>query len=205
VLILAGTGWYLSQHWNQIPAIFPVHWGVDLQPNRWAHRTFKGVYGILFIGGSILLLLYGVGLNLLFGTRRGPGDTRLIRAFCTALFVIMTSLAASMAAVAIHPLMGETNRFPAAFPVALLMPLLVIGLAMIPVIRATRQMPEREDSTPDECWRMGNFYYNPDDPALMVRNRVGYGYSANFGRPFNKFVFPLLIVQVFVVVIYVVS
>jgi hypothetical protein len=35
--------------------------------------------------------------------------------------------------------------------------------------------------TPDRCWH-GSFYYNPDDPALFVEARTGFGFTANFAR-----------------------
>src|SRR5215471_6267793 len=39
------------------------------------------------------------------------------------------------------------------------------------------------DSTPDECWKYGMFYYNPDDPAFVVESRLGpLGCSTNFAN-----------------------
>ncbi len=52
---------------------------------------------------------------------------------------------------------------------------------------------------------MGNWYFNPDDPALMVRNRIGFGYAPNFAHPVMKFLFPLLVMQIAFVVFYVIT
>jgi uncharacterized membrane protein len=38
--------------------------------------------------------------------------------------------------------------------------------------------------TPDRCWH-GAFYFNPDDPALFVEARSGFGFTSNFGRPLS--------------------
>ncbi len=43
-VILGGTGLYLSLHWAQIPARYPVHYGMDGQPNGWATRSFHGLW-----------------------------------------------------------------------------------------------------------------------------------------------------------------
>ncbi len=32
-------------------------------------------------------------------------------------------------------------------------------------------------------WKLGAFYYNPDDPALFVEKRFGIGWTSNFARP----------------------
>src|SRR5262249_52961286 len=37
------------------------------------------------------------------------------------------------------------------------------------------------DRTPD--WKLGIFYFNPDDSAVLVEKRFGLGYSLNFARP----------------------
>jgi uncharacterized membrane protein len=36
---------------------------------------------------------------------------------------------------------------------------------------------------PDTCWKWGQYYFNPDDPALVVPLRSGIGGSPNFARP----------------------
>jgi hypothetical protein len=38
------------------------------------------------------------------------------------------------------------------------------------------------DPMPDACWKWGQYYYNPDDPALIVPSRSGISFSPNFGR-----------------------
>jgi len=36
-----------------------------------------------------------------------------------------------------------------------------------PIIRISREPGSGSDGTPDECWRLGQIYYNPNDPALQ--------------------------------------
>lgn len=35
----------------------------------------------------------------------------------------------------------------------------------------------------DSAWKLGSFYFNPHDPALMVNKRFGIGRTLNFGHP----------------------
>lgn len=37
----------------------------------------------------------------------------------------------------------------------------------------------------DQYWKLGVFYYNPDDPALFVEKRFGVGWTSNFARPMS--------------------
>ncbi len=67
-------------------------------------------------------------------------------------------------------------------------------------LRKGSQLRDSWDTTPDECWKLGQFYYNPQDPALLVEHRIGLGYSPNFARPLSwiamtaLFLLPVLVV-----------
>ena len=42
------------------------------------------------------------------------------------------------------------------------------------------------DSMPsddDRYWKLGIFYYNPDDASLFLPERFGIGWTINWGRP----------------------
>jgi uncharacterized membrane protein len=43
--------------------------------------------------------------------------------------------------------------------------------------------PPVGDRTRDECWKLGLFYVNRNDPALFVEKRFGIGWTVNFGNP----------------------
>ena len=53
--------------------------------------------------------------------------------------------------------------------------------------RAVAPAARREihgDATPDRAWKLGGlFYFNPDDSAIWVENRIGLGYGLNIGNP----------------------
>jgi uncharacterized membrane protein len=58
-------------------------------------------------------------------------------------------------------------------------PLVVIVFA---IWLARRPSSDQIERTPEECWKGGIFYYNPDDPALFVQKRLGFGYTFNFAN-----------------------
>jgi uncharacterized membrane protein len=62
--ILAATCLYLYARWESLPVRFPVHWGIDGKPNRWATRSFLSVYGAMLTGfvicGGMALLAYAI-------------------------------------------------------------------------------------------------------------------------------------------------
>jgi uncharacterized membrane protein len=38
------------------------------------------------------------------------------------------------------------------------------------------------DTTPNECWKWGRYYYNPADLSLLVEGRFGWPYSLNYAH-----------------------
>lgn len=55
----------------------------------------------------------------------------------------------------------------------------------------------------DRYWYAGLFYNNPDDPAVFVPRRIGFGWSVNFGHPLGRLFMLgiLLIVLLFGVIV----
>src|SRR5699024_10344054 len=39
------------------------------------------------------------------------------------------------------------------------------------------------DRDDDQYWKLGQFYFNKNDPALFLEKRFGVGWTLNFGRP----------------------
>lgn len=67
--------------------------------------------------------------------------------------------------------------------------LLLVLLALLPLLVHPGQR------RPDEFWKAGRFYVNPDDPALFVPKRFGIGYTLNFGNRWSWLVLALILLM----------
>jgi uncharacterized membrane protein len=173
-LALAVTAVYLYLHWDAVPERFPVHWGLDGQPNRWATRDPLHVYAPLLMGAAMNLFLLGFGWLL----------SRLSRN------TVMRHVTIRIMEVLLYP-MTFTFIIVALLPFGLLVPVwLIPGLMLlcvaVMIVWSYRQIsvPAAVDAVPepqsDAYWKAGMFYYNPNDPAIFVAKRVGIGYTLNF-------------------------
>jgi uncharacterized membrane protein len=171
-LVLLAAGFYLRAHWDAIPARFPVHWNAAGDPNRWAERTPKGDYGPLVFGAELCLLFLVLALVTWFGSRRSAFRPVMLG----GMVAVQNTMGLLLAGVAVQPLLN--------------LPVWVVPLApmvfLVPVIflmwRRFTAASDPPDPTPNECWKAGVFYYNPDDAALFVEKRAGFGYTLNFGN-----------------------
>lgn len=167
---LGAVALYLRSRFSEIPARFPVHWGIDGQPDRWTTKTEFGVYSSLLFGAGLMVLMIGLGLATFYGSRRTPQKTAFLK-----IFVGLTYLMGFMfSAIGLGPLVRIS-------PIVMILP---TPLFLVAVIwwsaRAAGDDPG--DPTPDECWHLGDIYYNPADPALFVQKRMGWGYTFNFAN-----------------------
>lgn len=70
------------------------------------------------------------------------------------------------------------------FAVYLFAPLRRSPQANGPVAR--RPLPGLIDRDDARYWYGGFFYFNPDDPAVLVPKRFGLGFTVNLGHPLGK-------------------
>jgi uncharacterized membrane protein len=204
--ILAACALYLKANWDRLPEHFPVHWGMNGEPNGWATRSISGVYGPLLMAFIICALLASFSYAIMIWTRhvwasdpQAQAESRFRHAQVGVLLLVEYFVAATLCAVPLLALRGNVNQMPGALPViigtfifvlAIIAVLIYTGQGGARLVKSTnaaasdaKPTPVAGDRTPNQCWKAGMFYVNPDDPALLVEKRFGIGYTLNFGHP----------------------
>lgn len=172
---------WASRHWTQVPEQIPVHIGL-YGVNRWVPRTAVGVYGFIGIQAAVCMLLLVSAWGVLHWSRRLSGlrtDAARDRQFRRLNVHLLLATAYFLAAWTWIALLK-----PAAAGLAGRGILLLIAIYCFRLIRASRSVPVAAggDRTPDVCWKLGIFYFNPADPSIFVAKRFGIGYTLNFGN-----------------------
>ena len=204
-LILAVAILCLCLRWDSIPARIPIHWGVSGQPDAWAARSLASVFGGAAIGVLMCSFLLSLWYAVLRGVRRihssgarAVREARFIRAISFFLLGMEDWLALLMGLLSLAPL-RENLEAPVPFLPILLGQTLLIGAIFAISYRAgqggwrwatageNETLPPDSapvgDRTPDECWKLGIFYFNRNDPALFVEKRFGIGWTVNMANP----------------------
>jgi len=172
---IAAAAFYLNAHWSQIPHQFPVHWGVNGQPNRWASRDFAGVYGPLLTATIMDLLCLGFAWALLRMSRKSMMRYVTVR----MLEVLLYPLTLTFVVVSLLPLMRIPLWLAAVVLFAFIAGIFFWSYRKITAPSGLDEVPEPQN---DSYWKAGVFYYNPHDPAIFVSKRVGIGYTVNFAN-----------------------
>lgn len=201
VLIAACAG-YLGKNWRRVPARLVMHWGANGQPDRWAQRSLGTVFFPLIIAAAVLLtmtlLLYGMAHWLRpihAGGVEGEHESRYRRTASILLLALEYWVAVLCSWLAVRPLLPHAFQQP---PVGLAMLPGLIAVAATAILMwlgqggsriSPAQPTDPESTTPvgdrteDRFWRLGIFYFNREDPSVMVEKRFGIGYTVNLARP----------------------
>jgi len=192
-VILAIAGAYIGLHWSEIPDRFPVHWGFDNRPDGWAIRSISGVYMQMGLGLLICLLM------LLFNwqiARNSRGSTAMRKLTVRVLMVLAYCMAGLFGWLTVALPLGHGAPSAASLGITLGGLTVIVGAIVVygmrakavpePADRPTMAAPSilgLSDNTDDRNWIGGLFYFNPDDPAILIEKRIGIGYDLNFGNP----------------------
>lgn len=167
-LVLGALG-YLGSQYESLPARYPVHWGISGQADRFVTKSVGAMVAPGLLGLGVLALLAFTAWQLEKSARGSVKGARWMVGLEWAvamLFVVVVLL----------PVLGPMGR---EFTLAMiLVPTAVVVAAAIGASRESWIA----STAPAECWRWGVFYYNPEDPDLMVPKRTGLGYTLNFGH-----------------------
>jgi uncharacterized membrane protein len=199
--LLAAVGVWLGLHWTEIPDRFPIHWGMNGQPDNWATRSLIGVFLPLLTGAFFCALLGFFAHAILrwsrvirMGGAAGESEHYFRRTVVSILVAAEYFLALVFAWAGILDLSAVRTGPPGVVPmrvlslsftavVTLLMMRAGQGGSRLARGAAAGLVIPAGDRTADRFWKLGLFYSNGDDPALIVEKRFGIGYTINFGHP----------------------
>ncbi|HXO45252.1 MAG TPA: DUF5808 domain-containing protein [Candidatus Cybelea sp.] len=195
-VILLATACYIQAHWNQIPDRFPVHWGINGMPDGWSGRTPLGVYGPLLFGAALVIAISVPAYAISHSTQRvsAAGGTQGQGEFAHRTAVVLLGveyfIAAVLSLVALLPFTGNPGMVPI---VILTVGILASAFFLSRWLGRGRDWSQHIPGS-DACWKLGMFYFNPDDPALFVEKRIGIGYTINFAHGSSWIVLALTLV-----------
>ena len=211
-VIVAAAALYLQRNYDLLPDPYPVHFNFQGVADSFEPKTPLTVFRPLVVAFVICVSMKLTAFSIARQSKRisitGAAARRETRFRGMNLAVLLASeyhVACSLA------WMTVATRLPNAMPFALYVMLamtIVLILAVIylsarygqggsrlgdlstETLGLTDAYASRKDlaapigdRTPDECWKFGQLYFNPDDPAIWVEKRAGVGYTLNFGRP----------------------
>lgn len=216
-LILA-TGLYL---YPSLPSTFPTHYNANGVANAFTTKSYFSVFFLILIVGIPLnaildiLAIATLRVGQIMDPSRPIGSKFSIKRFNLVNSYFIVGIAIMVDIIFFMVSLVEWQIIPASLiTVVTLVPVFLIFAIILVVMLKLGQggwktMGKVSDSgsgkvsrDDDSLWKAGVIYYNPDDSAILVPKRFGYGYTINMAHPVSwLFIIVLIIVVVTVLLL----
>ena len=208
LICAAGGTWGLleaAQAWPGLPERIPTHFGASGQPDAWSAKSFASVFALPLTNVVMGVVVAGFALltaraRLSLRRRPGPEERAAQLGFRNATVNMLCGCA-----VACTGMLGVISHDSLEVALGRRDSLGTgvwwwTGLLLVWVLGYTGRLlwfhgqggsrregkasgDELTDGLADDRhWKMGVFYVNRDDPAVLVEKRFGVGYTVNFGN-----------------------
>lgn len=215
--VIAACVWFVLAKYNRIESPIPMHYDFQGQVDAYREKSYAAVLLPNIMQLFITLLMMFINWMIPRAKQQlSPADPKA-SASHNAIFRIRWSFfcfLSGLGLVFLFFFMQLTMIYKVDYrliaPVSLIFPVLMLAAVLVIAFttgqggsrigRKSReagnqsQFPVNDDS----YWKLGSFYFNPQDPSLFIEKRMGVGWTVNLARPT---VWVILIVLIAVIVL----
>ncbi len=203
ITVTVATAIIGAVRYPDLPGHLAVAFTASGGPGRWARRSAFSAFAVVV--GQVWVTALWTGILLIIYRSRpdiGASDPvastrryrRFLPAYARALLTLVALVNVSLLLAAlqrwqVYHLSGASSALPALPAAAGLVILAAVALRMgqggsrLPGSAGRQHPAAGADRDDDRFWKGGLIYVNRDDPAIMVGNRFGVGFTFNFANP----------------------
>lgn len=197
--IIAVTAAIFAVSYESIPDMVPMHVGLDGEVNAWMPKG-PGIFALpigleVFLAAVMTFCHYIMVVSKRWTDPGAPVTSawaygKYLRAN-TTLVVSMGLLLAAVLGIGIaFAEIGVLDLMEAVAIVLFITVILCVASAAVSVVygQAGSRLLKRSEAVSgvaedDEHWKLGMFYWNPDDASAVLPKRFGFGWTLNWARP----------------------
>lgn len=193
VAAIAGTAGFILGRHPMLREFVPVHFSRQGLPDRWLQSSYTLVLMPVWVQLTLALVFGAIAGLLLYRARPEDGqqdavaksdaERMLVAAEAVSLLAAIWVTFQGLAAVRIMRLWqrgwGGLGDIYGQTLIVAIVASIIVGIRAVGGLRHSPQGA----AAADRNWRFWGLYFNPDNPALFVPVRSGFGWTLNFGRP----------------------
>lgn len=197
---------YVISKYNSLPDVIITHWGASGKPDGFSDKTIFNVFFTNIIDISMVILLAYMGIGMIgMKTYIEPSNIEVNRKKAIKYLngigysLLLLTLSVQMMTTTIPIYMVNQSNIPIGIVIVGCIIPVPISVALIYYYMMLRSLRPIDKNTyncedDDEKWIYGFFYYNKEDPSVLVDKRFGAGGTINFGSPKGKAIGIILLV-----------
>ncbi|RED51721.1 DUF1648 domain-containing protein [Cohnella lupini] len=181
--------------WDEIPSTLVTHYDANGIADGFSNKDFGSVFQFNFIQVGLVLLFLFTNFSIRSSKQsldpNNPEQSmikqlRFRKITSISLFGLSTFIIFFIGIIQGSIIYDWPKSTIISAAIALPSILLAIIVAFSVYI-SRQKLDQHSDPIikEDRYWKAGAFYYNPEDPALFVSKRTGFGWTLNYGRPLS--------------------
>ncbi|MBE1554828.1 DUF1648 domain-containing protein [Sporosarcina limicola] len=193
---------YTYMNYDTIPDVFPTHWGITGEPDAWSEKSILSVImlPIVLLGIQVMMLCMSVAMKgsrmKLNVNKKAQSAKRVLdmRKYSSWYFALISYSVTILFVFLHHMTMLRQDMDITYFWIMLVCSIGVTLGGAILFMMKTRNIQENfteqvqsnvTDIDEDQYWKAGIFYFNENDPSILVEKRSGVGWTLNFGNKWS--------------------
>lgn len=188
--------------YDKIPEMVPMQQDMAGNVTRYAQKSIRLIYFapvmqgfISLIFGFIYIMMRNARPELDPGNLEASIKQNVIFRYRWSAYIVFGGMALMLVFFALQltitAVIGMTVGFWISMAATVLLVAGAVALSVTTgqsgsrVKTAQTRDGKKINRSDDSNWKLGSFYYNPDDPAVFVEKRFGVGFTCNFARPLS--------------------
>ncbi|WP_188455955.1 DUF1648 domain-containing protein [Virgibacillus oceani] len=198
------------QNYHLIPDKIPMQYNLDGEVTNWTDKTYKSVLMMPIMQVYLILLFLFINTMIAKAKQQVSAENpkesmrkNVIFRKRWSAYIIITGIAITL----LFSFIQLSFIYPINQQLLTILPLVIsIGIIAGAIVLSftTGQGGSRLktsedingnviDRDDDRYWKLGQFYFNKNDPALFLEKRFGVGWTINFARPSAWIMFLVII------------
>ncbi len=202
LLIIAFNIFIILANYDALPNRIPIHWGIDGTPDQWIDKTFSSIFYMpilqLFLVGILFFAYKSIAWAKQQISATNPEESleksRIFRLrwsrFIVGVLLILQIMFTYLNLTSFGLIDSNSvimSVLPFVITITIILTVIVLALRTGQggsrlKIKFRSSMEKSFDRDDDKNWKLGLFYFNPDDPSIFIEKRFGIGFTINFGN-----------------------
>ena len=186
--------------YDRIPDPIPIQYNLSGNVTNWAKKTYRSTLFLPLM--QVYLTLIFIFVNTIIAKAKQQisaenpeaslkQNIRFRRKWSLFIILMGISLTMMFSLFQVNYFLDMPNQLMTLFPFVLTGVILIAALVLSiqtgqggsRINVAGTSDGQHIDRDDDQYWKLGQFYFNKDDPALFLEKRFGVGWTINLGRP----------------------
>ncbi|MDR2751345.1 MAG: DUF1648 domain-containing protein [Clostridiales bacterium] len=203
LVVLAASFAVSVARYPSLPDVIPTHFDINMNPDAWSAKSWGTVLSMPIINFSCFAVYLAVGIGIVKAKMQLSPENPALSFAQQRVYRIRMGAALgllSLFSTCAMAALGLSTIFDFKAPFWLVISSFLVPCAVLVAvtvasgqggfkikIKEPLDEPQARNNrskgvSDDKFWRIGMFYCNYDDPAIMVEDRFGTGFGFNYAR-----------------------